>query len=492
MDKWLSHPTMLRILSVAIALLLWAVVHFDPESTPATVTSNLDTKVIEAASVIPTGLDETKYALVNVEPTVVRLVVEGRRASLLTLKDEDYVVHLDLSHVTAGEHVVPLTYDLPKGISLIEMSPRSATVDVVEIETKTFDLGVATEGTPANGYIAGAPTVKSGTIVNITLPKDEMALVGAVRTTVDIEGAEKTVVNKKAQVVVYDTEGEAMEHAIIRPSTVEVEVPVTPPMKTMPLQISFTGSLPDGLSISSVKADIDKVAVYGDQKLLDSMETYTGGVTVDLSKIKETGTVKAKVSAVGDVKMVEPSEIDVAVTVVPSQTLTLDRSVILNDLPEGLKAAFKDPADGHISVTVHGSSNMLAALQDEDVRLIADLSEAKIGQTTFPILVKLPRFIDLADKSQKFTVTLDITDKNATGGGNNTDEGSGNGDVPAGGQPEGSPSHSPPPATSDPGSNTGAGNGNGSGDNTGTDNGSNTDPDPGSGTGNETEPDTSP
>jgi Uncharacterized protein conserved in bacteria len=485
MDKWLSHPTILKILSVAIALLLWAMVHFDPESTPATVTSTMDTKVIEAASVIPTGLDETKYALVNVEPTVVRLVVEGRKANLLTMKDEDYAVHLDLSHVTPGEHVVPLTYDLPKGISLIEMSPRSATVDIVEIETKTFDLGVATEGTPANGYIAGTPTVKSGTIVNITLPKDEMALVGAVRTTVDIEGAEKSVVNKKSQIVVYDTEGEAMEHAIIRPSTVEVEVPVTPPLKTMPLQIGFTGSLPDDLSVSSVKADIDKVAVYGDQKLLDSMDTYIGGVTIDLSKIKESGTVKAKVTAVGDVKMVEPSEINVEITVVPSQTMTLDRSVILNDLPEGLAAAFKTPADGHISITVRGAPNMLAALQSDDVRLTADLSGAKIGQATFPLLVKLPRFIDLAGGAQKYTVTLDITDKNASGG-NNSDGvgGDGNGDVPAGGQPEDTPSHSSSPDT-----NTGAGNGtaNGSGSNTETNTGSNSDP--ASGTDNETDPD---
>ncbi|GMK47324.1 CdaR family protein [Paenibacillus glycanilyticus] len=485
MDKWLSHPTILKILSVAIALLLWAMVHFDPESTPATVTSTMDTKVIEAASVIPTGLDETKYALVNVEPTVVRLVVEGRKANLLTMKDEDYAVHLDLSHVTPGEHVVPLTYDLPKGISLIEMSPRSATVDIVEIETKTFELGVATEGTPANGYIAGTPTVKSGTIVNVTLPKDEMALVGAVRTTVDIEGSEKNVVNKKAQVVVYDTEGEAMDHAIIRPSTVEVEVPVTPPLKTMPLQISYTGSLPNGLSVSSIKADIDKVAVYGDQKLLDSMDTYTGGVTVDLSKIKESGTVKAKVTAVGDVKMVEPSEIDVEVKVVPSQTLTLDRSVILNDLPDGLKTAFKDPANGHISITVRGAPNMLAAIQANDVRLIADLSGAKIGQATFPLLVKLPRFIDLADESQKYTVTLDIADKNAPSGNNTAGGGSnnGNGDVPAGGQPEDTPS--PPPDT-DPGAGNGAGNGsgNGSGTNTGSS------PDPSSSTDTEADPDT--
>ncbi|GLX68577.1 CdaR family protein [Paenibacillus glycanilyticus] len=478
MDKWLSHPTILKILSVAIALMLWAMVHFDAESTPATVTSNMDTKVIEAAAVTATGLDETKYALVNVEPTVVRMVVEGRKANLLKInEDEGYAVHLDLSDVTAGEHVVPLTYDLPKGISLIEMSPRSATVDVVEIETKTFELGVATEGTPANGYIAGEPTVKSGTIVNITLPKDEMALVGAVRTTVDIEGAEKTVVNKKAQVVVYDTEGEAMEHAIIKPATVEVEVPVTPPLKTMPLQLSFTGSLPDGLSVSSVKADIDKVAVYGDQKLLDSMDTYTGGVVVDLSKIKESGTVKAKVTAVGDVKMVEPAEINVEVTVVPSETLTLDRSVIMNDLPEGLKAAFKEPADGHISITVRGAPNILAAIQDDDVRLIADLSEAKVGQATFPLLVKLPRFIDLADESQKFSIKLDITDKNASTG-NNSD---GGGDVPAGGQPEHPPSQTPPPDTgtgTDSGSNNGTNTGTGNGTNTGTDPDSSTEPDP--------------
>ncbi|MFD2505372.1 hypothetical protein ACFSS9_12235 [Paenibacillus septentrionalis] len=102
MDKLLNHPTSLKVLAVMIAILIWAVVHIDPETSPQSVTSNTDTKVIEAASIVVEGLDTDKYMLTAMEPTVARLVVEGRISSLLAANNDDYVVKLDLTGVESG------------------------------------------------------------------------------------------------------------------------------------------------------------------------------------------------------------------------------------------------------------------------------------------------------------------------------------------------------------------------------------------------------
>lgn len=464
MDKWLSHPTSLKILSVVIAMLLWAVVHFDPESTPAKVTSNTDTKVYEAQSVSPIGLDESNYALVMLEPTVVRVVVEGRRASLLNAKDEDIVVQADLTNLKEGEHVVPLTYKFPKGLSLVEMSPQSVRVEILEIQTKLYDLEVITKGSPANGYITGTPLFaqEGNNQVKVTLPKDEMALVGSVSTTISVEGAEKTVEEKKARIIVYDTEGEPMEHATVSPATVSVTVPVTPPMKVLPLKFSYTGNLPDGLSVSSVKPEINKVAVYGDQALLDSLESYDA-VAVDLSKLKQTGTVKAKVTAVGGLKMVEPSEINVEVTVAASETKTINRTITWNGLTEGLKATVITPLNSNVPVEVRGAPNVLAALRSDEVQLTGNLEGMEVGTHTINLKASLPQFVQLAAGAETaLQVKIEITDGSIPTDTEPDDEGS------TGGQPTVPPEEPPVEETPVPEEGSSGGNsGNGSGSNGG-------------------------
>lgn len=413
MDKWLSHPTAIKIISIVIALLLWAVVHFDPESTPAAVTSNTDKKIIEAAQIIPTGLDETKYSLVQMEPTVVRIMVEGRRSKLLTAKDEDYIITADLSGLGTGEHVVPLTYTMPSGVTLLEISQRTVKVDIEEIQTRSFDLGLKTSGTPSSGYIVGTPSLvgkETAASVKVTLPKDEMEYVGSVSATVSVEGAKSTVEDKKASVVVYDTEGKVMEHAITNPKIVDVEVPVTPPIKMVPLQISYTGSLPEGLSIASIKPEIDKVAVYADQKTLDALDVYNG-VTIDLGAVEQSGTVKAKVTKLDGIVLVEPAEINVEVNVVSWESLTLTRAIQLTNVGEGLFAEISKPQSGEASLNIHGAPDVLSAISDKDLQLTADLQGLKAGTHTIKLTTTVPRFVTVTNDEAAFSATVVIGEK---------------------------------------------------------------------------------
>ena len=67
MDKWLSHPTALKIISLVIGILMWAVVHFDSERSPNTVATLTETKEIDAVQVKAVGMDEKNYALRSVD-----------------------------------------------------------------------------------------------------------------------------------------------------------------------------------------------------------------------------------------------------------------------------------------------------------------------------------------------------------------------------------------------------------------------------------------
>lgn len=469
MDKWLNHPTALKIVSVVLGLLLFAIVHIDPETSPQTVTSNIDTKVMEAVTIVPIGLDPEKYVLTAMEPTVARLVVEGRISTLRTAANEEYIVNVDLTNVGAGIHEVPLTVKLPRNIKEVELSPRKVNVRIEELVTKSFDVQVLTEGQPAAGYVLGTPAVLSeaGSMVEVTLPKDDMDRVGIVAATLIVEGADKTAVNKKAKVVVYDKEGEAIGGADVLPATVHVEAAVTLPFKKVPLQIRYTGALGDGLSLVSVKPEMDEVTVYAQQAELDQLTIYDG-VVLDLSKVKESGVVKVKTAAVDGIASVSPGEIGLDVVLERTVTRTFgDLPITVSGEAEGISAVVRNPATGRLSLAVRGAEAVLESLQAASIGVLAKVDGLPPGVHTVPLELDLPPYVEpVLDDGRPLTVSVEIIDETAVGS-----EEPGN-DVEVGGTPSGPPAGEEPDLPVDGEADGGSGDGGSGGSGNSSGNGS--------------------
>jgi len=416
MDKWLSHPTALKIISLAIGLLLWAVVHLDPDTTPASVTSTVDVKVIEAAKIVPKGLDPEKYVLTGMEPTVVRIDVQGRISDLLNASsDEDYVVSVDLSRAKPGIQELPLEVTkTPRGISVISMSPRTVTVQIEEIVTQQFEVQIVTNGSPANGYITGVPLVNPINRVSLTLPTEDMSKVGVVTAEVNIDGATKSVVNKKAKIIVYDKDGNEMQGVTTVPGTLEIEVPITPPFKSVPLQLGITGSLPEGLSLVSASAENSSITVYAEQNVLDGIQVYDGAV-LDLSKVKESGVVKVKASLIDGIKLLEMDEINVQVVVSPTTTRTMPGTDInVTNIAPGYKAVFQSPDGGKLDLVLSGAESVLAGVRADAIRVEANLEGLSAGVHEVPLQITLPPFVEaLESEQQKLVATIEIIDTTA-------------------------------------------------------------------------------
>ncbi|SFJ92111.1 YbbR domain-containing protein [Paenibacillus sp. UNC496MF] len=430
MDKWLNHPTALKIISLVIGILMWAVVHFDSEKTPNTVATLTETRDIDGVQIKPVGMDDKNYALRLLDPEGVHLTVRGSRSDLLLAShNSDYEVTVDLSQATEGRMVLPVKVHLPRGLELIDAQPSSVTVVLERLLTKEFEVQINAEGTPGKGYKIGTPLVKPNGRVHVTLPADEMDEVAFVGGTVSVDGEEETVNDKKMKLVALDKDGNELPDAVMNPSVVEVEIPITKPFKKLPLQVNFTGNLPEGLAMSTFKQSVDAVTIYGPQDVIDKYEFYDA-LTIDLSQLKQSGTMELDVKPGKDVASVDPAKVTFEYTIVTAQTKLIPKlPVTIIGLSDGLKAKVTLPETESVDATIAGAPNMLAQVGAKDVQLVADLSGLGPGSHVVPLDMHVPRFIGQAGAPLSVTVT--ITDGTvAPPGGAQTD-----GSTPASGQP---------------------------------------------------------
>ncbi|MCD9025692.1 CdaR family protein [Cohnella silvisoli] len=406
MDKWLNHPTAAKLVALALGILMWAVVHFDPaESSPNNVASLLETRVIDAVNIQPYGLDERNYVLLGMEPKTVKLKVRGTRSDLLAAATKDYRIQVDLRTVGEGKHTLNLDENLPRGIQLVEMTPATVTVEIEALQIKEFEVDIRTEGNPAKGYKVGTPIIKPSNRVHVTLPKNELAKVERVGATISIDGDKQTLKSQSVKLAVYDNKGNIIENAIIDPAVVEVEVPITNPFKTVPLQFKLMGHMPTGLSIASFKADVEQVTVYGPQEALDKIEFIE--VDVQLDDLKNSGKVSIPLKIVAPIIEISPKQIDINIEVLLSGTRSLEGLPITwSGLGDGLTVKIIDPSTGKADITIKGAPAILDRLKPGDVGVVVDLSGRGPGTYTVPLVVNLERFMEQAGGTSSVTVEI--------------------------------------------------------------------------------------
>src|SRR5690606_35056688 len=147
-----------------------------------------------------------------------------------------------------------------------------------EIQNKEVPVQVEVTGNPADGYIAGTPIMNPIRAI-VSVPSSRSDQIVAVKAIVDITDVNEAV-QESGKLVAINQQGEE-EEAVITPAVVEVEIPITSPFKTIPLQLTLVNQPADGFSVDSFKQNITEVTVYGPDAILDELEFYNQ-IEVDL------------------------------------------------------------------------------------------------------------------------------------------------------------------------------------------------------------------
>ncbi|AKG36468.1 CdaR family protein [Paenibacillus durus] len=404
MDKWMNNNNFNKILALAFSIILWAMVHIDSAPT-AQSTARLESKIIENIPIQMTGQDNDKYEY-SMDADSVRMEVMGKRSDITYMFSDAYKVTIDLSKAEPGTSEIPLKYSLPRGVELISITPKEVHVHIEQRVTKSFPVTVVAKGTPAQGYQLGTPVAEPGA-VKVTLAAGEMARMAKVQGTIELNGENETVTEKRMKLAAYDANGKEIKDAVIEPASVSVEIPVTLPYKSVPLKIGYTGNLPDSLVLSKVTPEVDKVVIYGQEAALASVASYEA--TIDLSSIGAgTSTLKLDLKPPDGIQDIAPKSVNVTVVASEMAERTLQNiPITLEGVRSGLSASVTSPAERTISLTLSGARSLLNQLNKDDIKAVADLSGLSAGNHVVPLQVSLPSFIELSNNSRT-TVTVQL------------------------------------------------------------------------------------
>ncbi|MDR9856976.1 CdaR family protein [Paenibacillus sp. VCA1] len=411
MNKWINNNNFAKVLALAVSVLLWSMVHWNND-TP-TPTAKIDTRIIENVKVQPFGLDEKKYILSAMDTDRVRIEIKGKKMDLLSAFSDEYKIKLDLTHAKVGTSTLPLSVDLPKGLELVNIQPASVTVNIEERNTATFPVTIVTKGTPAEGYILGKITPQPAT-VKVTLPESELREVAKVQGTISIDGEDSTMKEKRVKLAAYDKQGKEIEGAVLEPSSVTAEIVISPPYKEVPIELQYTGKLPDGLVISKAQPSVTKVKLYGPQDELSGVKSYSN-ISVDLSQITGAGTIVLPVDLTPPpgFEKIEPSSLQVEITTVSHSQRVIDAIpiTIKKDNQSGLTADIINPSSKTMSLALTGAPGLLNSLTKDDIQLIASIDGLSPGVHDVTLQVILPRYISRADPGTPLTATVEIKDE---------------------------------------------------------------------------------
>jgi YbbR domain-containing protein len=174
----------LKVLSFAIAVMLWMVVSGD--------------EIVERGLRVPLELQQLPAGveLTGEVPATVDVRVRGGSTALSRVSPTDVVAMLDLRSAQPGRRVFPMTQDqvrVPFGVDVVQITPSAIAMVFETSASKQVPVAPAVEGRPAPGYVVGS-MIAEPAAVDVVGPESAVKrLTEAVTEPVSVEGARDRV-----------------------------------------------------------------------------------------------------------------------------------------------------------------------------------------------------------------------------------------------------------------------------------------------------------
>ena len=215
------------------------------------------------------------------------------------------------------------------------------------------------------GYELGEPEINPEKI-KIISSENIINQIATVKVYIDVTDLKESIRNKEVPVSVYDIQGNDL-NVRVEPPSVTISVPVERPSKTVPLDIKTKGELPEGLTLSELKAD-NEIEIFGKREVLNSIDSISTK-EIDLSKVDKSDKY--------DVELDFPDGV-IANEEKISVELDLEQKKVFEDLTIGINGSDEDmvkfvsPNMGKMSLTVLGSDKQLGKVTKSDIEAAID------------------------------------------------------------------------------------------------------------------------
>ena len=406
----LTDNLSLKIMSVAIAIVVWLiVVNIDnPVGTnyyTITDVELINKEYVESSDTIgKMCMPEENQDSVKVAITASKKVRDRIRLSDITaVADLQQAVSLDTDPV-----MVPITVIcLASGVlpSDIKVTPQNLTVNLDEKETQEFVVNVSKGDTkPGKDYEVGSLTA-SPEKIRITGPKTLVNKIDKVNATIALDGNTEDY-TQEVNLTIYDKNQEALSESEMNSLRIENNAKVVVTAKLWKIRTGvkiaagYVGTPAGGYQVGSVKTVPDTISVAGNTEGLESLSENDNMITIPADRIDISGEskdVERKISLKNllpdNVKLTSDSSEDVWVTVsilpVGSQEFNLPtKNIEVKNKPDNLQVTFET---AQIALRIKSESEDLEDLNiNEDVKAEIDLKDKEAGNYKVPVKLSLP------------------------------------------------------------------------------------------------------
>ena len=400
----------LKIMSVAVAVVLWLiVVNIDNPIGTNYYTINdvelINKEYVESSDTIgKMCMPEQNQDSIKIAITASKKIRDKIKVTdISAVADLQQAVSLDTNPVMVP---ITVTCSVP-GVSSndIKVTPQNLSVNLDEKETQEFVVNVSRGDTkPGKDYEVGSLTANPEK-VRITGPKTLVNKIDKVNATIELDGNTQDftqdvnlTINDKNQEALSDSEMNSLR--IENNAKVVVTARLWKIRQGVGISASYVGTPADGYEVGSVKTVPDTISVAGSTEGLESLAENNNVITIPADSIDISGEskdVEKKISLNNllpdNVKLTSDSSEDVWVTVniLPVGSKEFDiptKNIEVKNKPDDLQVTFET---AQIELRIKSDTKNMDDLDaKKDIKLSIDLDGKKEGNYEVPVKVVLP------------------------------------------------------------------------------------------------------
>lgn len=320
-NNLLENVWVVRLISLLVSILLFGYVYSENYGLSTTNRNDaISTLRSETISNLPIqiNMDTDRYFISGLPETVMLNISGPESVIVQTLSASDFnIVTEDLDLLGPGRHTVQLRVENLSEELTYQIVPSRVNVQIEEKVTVESSVDVRFDTDAVNdAYISKEPILNRESVI-ITGPASTIARIDRIYVRVPAEG-EITSTLKGTYVVQVEDEARNKLNVVVEPQEIEVEIPVEPYEKTVPIRLVQIGTPVSGKKYQLSLARTENVVLTGNQKLLADVDEVV--VEVDVSAIRTTAVVTAAVLPLDLAGTdVAPKQVEVNVTVENTQ-----------------------------------------------------------------------------------------------------------------------------------------------------------------------------
>jgi YbbR domain-containing protein len=299
---------------------------------------------------------------------------------LLETQEESVRAVLDLSGLSAGEHMVDIQVQVTlRTTQVVLANPTTVTVNLEPLSHQTLPVSLSLSGQPSAGYQAGEATwdVKE---VTISGPQSIVDAAIRARTVVNLDGVRESIDDSIA-IQVIDSKNEILRGLTISPETTNVSVPISQQggYRDVAVKVVVRGQVAIGYRLENISVFPPVITVFSrDPALVNALPGVVETQPLDLQDGKEDISTRLSLDLPENITLVGAQTVQVQVSISPIQTsLTLlNQPINVVGLAEGLSAqTFPQTVD----VIVSGPLPVLDILTSDDITITVDVANLGVG-----------------------------------------------------------------------------------------------------------------